>query len=312
MKEYNINITSKLTGLSLHTLRAWEKRYSIVTPKRNSSGHRLYNDKEVEILIRLNLLCTHGHNISNLIGKSLSELNDLLEKSGINDNKKNELVIDDDPVNAQKSLKNLLLALEAYRLDVVSHEFYNIKMKLSLRDLALNVVSPLLSTVGNKVSEGTFTISQEHALSSIIKFHLGQFLYSKSRQRKKIGKLFIISTPEGDYHEFGILLAGLLCVHHGCNFFYLGPNMPAEALIQAADSLDADNIIMGTTNFNSAISSHHLDDYFSKILKGIGNKRKLIVGGSGFFDFSKIKNKKKFEYSPTLNHLEKYLTSSEN
>ena len=312
MKVYNINITSKLTGLSVHTLRAWEKRYSIVNPKRNDSGHRSYNDKEIEILSILNLLCNHGHNISNLKGTPLKELKDLAKKSGLKTGLDNNLQIDDNPANVKDLLNNLLLALEAFRLDVVSHEFYNIKVKLSLKDLALNVISPLMQTIGHKVMDNSLSIFQEHALSSIIKFHLGQFLYNTPRKHKINNKLIIISTPEGDFHEFGILLAALLCVHNGSNFYYLGPNMPAEALIQAAHSLNADHIILGTTNINNASSSDKLDSYFSKVLKGIGSKRKLIVGGTGYFDFSKFKIKKNFEYVINLNHLEKYLANNDN
>jgi DNA-binding transcriptional MerR regulator/methanogenic corrinoid protein MtbC1 len=307
MKTFNINITSKLTGLSIHTLRAWEKRYNIISPKRNSAGHRVYSEKEVEVLSILNQLCSHGHNISNLKNKSLNELKSLIEISGLKHTIENEFIINDDPINAEKSLNNLLLALEAFRLDVVSHEFYNIKVKLSLKDLALNVISPLMSLVGRKVVENKLSIFQEHALSSIIKFHLGQFLYSTPRDKRNYTKTFILTTPEGDFHEFGILLAGLLCSHYGHKFYYLGPNLPAESIIHAVHSLNADHIIIGSTNFKNSTNSKELDDYFMKVLKGIGNKKRLIVGGDGYFDFSKFKGKKNFEYSRTLNHLTTYL-----
>ena len=33
MNSYNIQMVSKLTGISIHTLRAWEKRYQAVVPK---------------------------------------------------------------------------------------------------------------------------------------------------------------------------------------------------------------------------------------------------------------------------------------
>ncbi|MFT6631277.1 MAG: DNA-binding transcriptional MerR regulator/methanogenic corrinoid protein MtbC1 [Bacteriovoracaceae bacterium] len=307
MKNYNIGITSKLTGLSDHTLRAWEKRYKIITPKRNDSGHRVYNQGEVDLLKVLNILCNQGHNISFLKNKKLFELKELLEQLGISDVLENTPQIDNNPVIADKSLSNLLLGLESYRLDIVSHEFYNMKMKLSNRDLALNIISPLMKVVGRKVLEGTFSVAQEHAISSIIKFHLGQFMYSGQLERKRNGNLFILSTPEGDYHEFGILLAGLLCAHHNQHFFYLGPNMPAESLIQAALALDADQLILGTVNTNNASNSTVLDKYLGDVLKGIGKSRKLILGGTGFFDFSKVRRKENFDYLQSLDHFDKYL-----
>ena len=50
MNLYNIQMVSKLTGISIHTLRAWEKRYQAVVPERDSSGRRTYNDSELEKL----------------------------------------------------------------------------------------------------------------------------------------------------------------------------------------------------------------------------------------------------------------------
>jgi DNA-binding transcriptional MerR regulator len=307
MAKYNMGITTKLTGLSEHTLRAWEKRHLIVTPKRNSSGHREYSQKEVDLLKILNQLCIQGHNISFLKNKKINELTKLLEQLGIKDYIKHEPSIIESPVIVEKSLKNLLLGLEAFRLDIVSHEFYNMKMKFSNRELALNIISPLMQVVGRKVAEDKFSIVQEHAISSIIKFHLGQFMYSGQLERKRTGKLFILTTPEGDYHEFGILLAGLLCTHYNQHFFYLGPNMPAQSLIQAAQALDADEIILGTINMNSAKKSTYLDNYFASVLKKLGKSRKLLVGGTGHFDYGKFRMKSNFEYIESLNHLDKYL-----
>ena len=196
------------------------------------------------------------------------------------------------------------MALEGYRLDVVSHEFYNIKMKLSHRELALHVISPLMQIIGRKVMEKNFSIAQEHALSSILKFHLGQFIYRGQTKKKGRRELFIMTTPENDYHEFGILLASLLCTHYQQNFFFLGPNLPAEALVQAANSLEATHIILGTT---TASSNSPLDNYISEVISGIGPNKNLIVGGSGYFNFSKFRLKTNFEFFPTLNHLDQFL-----
>jgi DNA-binding transcriptional MerR regulator/methanogenic corrinoid protein MtbC1 len=307
MKNYNIGITSKLTGLSDHTLRVWEKRYDFIEPKRNDSGHRMYNQKEVDLLKTLNQLCLQGHNISFLKDKRIKELTQLLGDLGISDQTSNQPLIDDSPIITENSLNNLLLGLENYRLDIVSHEFYNMKMKLSNRELALNIIGPLMKVVGRKVLEKTYSIAQEHAISSIIKFHLGQFMYTGQLERKRSGKLFILTTPEGDYHEFGILLAALLCAHHNQHFFYLGPNMPAESLVQATIALDADEIILGTINTKSNGNSSFLDKYLKDVLRGIGKEKKLLLGGTGHFDFSKVRRKDNFDYIQSLEHFDKYL-----
>jgi DNA-binding transcriptional MerR regulator len=305
MSEYNINVTSKLTGLSIYTLRGWEKRYQVVSPKRNSAGHRIYSQDQVDKLRALNSLCTHGHSISQLQGKDMEELKKLLDTSGIKDYPDNEsLKLKSNPEQAKYSLESLVLALENYRLDIVSHEFYNLKMKVSHRELALNVISPLMQVIGRKVMENSMSIAQEHALSSILKFHLGQFIYRGQTTKRGSDKLYIMTTPEEDHHEFGILLASLLCTHYEHNFFFLGPNLPAQALVQASNSLNATHIIIGTT---IASPESPLDNYISDVLSGIGRKTELMVGGSGYFDLNKFNKKPNFEYFPTLDHLDQSL-----
>lgn len=50
---YSIAAVSKLTGISCHTLRVWERRYGFPVPQRSASGHRRYDRTQVQLLCRL-------------------------------------------------------------------------------------------------------------------------------------------------------------------------------------------------------------------------------------------------------------------
>ena len=308
MKDFNIQVASNLTGVSVHTLRTWEKRYQVVTPSRTESGRRIYSEDDVRKLKALNDLCSLGHNISSIANKSLDELDELLETYGMTDSHlSSKINLSSNPEQAKKSLNHLLLALEKYRLDVVSHELYNLKMTLSPKDLALKVISPLLVAVGQKVHEGSLTIAQEHALSSVIKFHLGQFIYRSYEEKNRSKDLFVLATHEKDFHEFGILLASLLCLNYNKNFFYLGANMPAEALVEASLSIGATEIILGTTYVESTSDPEFLTNYISTCLKHVKKNVALVIGGSGYFETAKFQKVSNFLYLPTLNHLDLHL-----
>lgn len=308
MKDFNIQVASNLTGVSVHTLRTWEKRYQVVTPARTDSGRRIYSEDDIRKLKALNDLCSLGHNISSIANKSMNELDELLETYGLAEAHSNSKInLTSNPEQAKKSLNHLLLALERYRLDVVSHELYNLKMVLSPRDLALKVIGPLMVAVGQQVSGGRMSVAQEHALSSVIKFHLGQFIYRSYEEKNRSKDLFVLATPEKDFHEFGILLASLLCLNYNKNFFYLGPNMPAEALAEAAVSIGATEIILGTTLINENEGAEFLTYYISNCLKHVKKEANLVVGGSGYFDTAKFQKVNNFLYLPTLNHLDLHL-----
>ncbi len=47
-----IRTVSRLTGVKPVTLRAWERRYGLISPSRTESGHRLYSPEDVERIRR--------------------------------------------------------------------------------------------------------------------------------------------------------------------------------------------------------------------------------------------------------------------
>ena len=45
-----IRKAAELTGVKPVTLRAWERRYHLITPERNAKGHRLYSPDQIETI----------------------------------------------------------------------------------------------------------------------------------------------------------------------------------------------------------------------------------------------------------------------
>lgn len=62
----SIGTVSKLTGISVHTLRAWEKRHQVVSVVRSETGRRLYSSDDVQRLRLLRRLTQAGHSIGNI------------------------------------------------------------------------------------------------------------------------------------------------------------------------------------------------------------------------------------------------------
>src|SRR5207342_3679553 len=44
---YTIKQAAARTGLSIPTIRAWERRYGVVSPTRTAAGYRLYDDAAI-------------------------------------------------------------------------------------------------------------------------------------------------------------------------------------------------------------------------------------------------------------------------
>ncbi|WP_430460065.1 MerR family transcriptional regulator [Thalassolituus sp. LLYu03] len=64
MAYYPIRIVSNETGVNAITLRAWERRYGLITPKRTAKGHRLYTEQDIQLIRKVVSLLNRGIPIS--------------------------------------------------------------------------------------------------------------------------------------------------------------------------------------------------------------------------------------------------------
>ena len=72
--EYKIGAVAKVTGIGTETLRAWERRYQAVVPKRSESGDRIYTRDQLSRLLLLKSLVDTGNAIGTIAHLSVSEL----------------------------------------------------------------------------------------------------------------------------------------------------------------------------------------------------------------------------------------------
>src|SRR6476661_9872987 len=71
---YTIKRAAELTGISVATLRAWERRYSVVSPKRSDGGYRLYGAEDVRALAIMNSLVNEGWSAREAAAETLRRL----------------------------------------------------------------------------------------------------------------------------------------------------------------------------------------------------------------------------------------------
>ncbi|WP_127715805.1 MerR family transcriptional regulator [Halobacteriovorax sp. HLS] len=269
MSKYNIQIASNLSGVGTHTLRAWEKRYQAIVPNRSETGRRLYSDEDIEKLQLLSELCTLGNSIGAIANKPKSELQELLRKLGRkNFSSSQPLSLDQSPLKAKESLENLFIALEHFKLDILSHEIGKLKITLSARDFSLKILSPLLDRLNEGFENKSISPAQKSSLLSIIKFHIGHIVFKSYEQKSKNPiTIAIASTGENDSH-LSSMLSALLCSHYNINFFYLGESQLDSSLLEASNTLGADLIVVGQgdqKNFSSVAMNSKVAEISSKL-----------------------------------------------
>lgn len=79
---YGIGTVARLTGLTDHTIRAWERRYGAVVAQRADNGRREYSTADLDKLSLLKMLIDHGVAISVIANDSIQELRERAQELG--------------------------------------------------------------------------------------------------------------------------------------------------------------------------------------------------------------------------------------
>ncbi|WDE13560.1 MerR family transcriptional regulator [Thalassomonas haliotis] len=110
---FPIRELSARTNVNTVTLRAWERRHGLLTPKRTEKGHRLYCEQDVAIIEKVLALVARG--------VPLGKVKPLLKEDAL------EPSADDENENWQQSIAALVAAVEMFsvtKLEHLIHEFF--------------------------------------------------------------------------------------------------------------------------------------------------------------------------------------------
>jgi len=232
-----MRVVSKRTGLSAHVIRVWERRYKAVEPVRTETNRRLYSEADIKRLRLLHRATAVGHSISAVANFTLEELEDLLQTT--------EASLIAHPAAAGLGRKigdtsHLQLCQKAAReldMRLLEAALLETQRQLNPEQLLSEVVTPLLQWAGEQWAEGTIGVAQEHAISAVIRPFLANVRTSLAVP--KGGPVILLTTPTGQSHEFGALMAAVAAASEGWQELYLGPNLPAADIAQAVSARKA-------------------------------------------------------------------------
>ena len=224
-----IRAVARMTGLSAHVIRAWERRYEAIRPTRTDSRRRLYSDEDVERLRLLKRLTEGGRNIGHIAELSEEELRKL---EGADDPRALAPLQQDSRLLADRIVDECIQA--ARDLDGRALESRLLQASVALPHQALidHVIAPLLVRLGDLWQHGHIRPAHEHLATSIVRTFLGNLIAEYPVPPSAPDAIF--ATPAGQIHEFGALAAAATAAAEGWRVSYLGTNLPAEDIAAAA------------------------------------------------------------------------------
>jgi len=267
---YPIRAVSRLTGISIDTLRAWERRHDAVTPVRDERG-RMYTDADVARLRLLRQAVEQGHSIGRLAGLTDTDLLGLAVPGGTT------AAPAADPVRpAWPDTAALSAALQKYDAASIDREIARLAAVLRPLELLRDVLMPVLVKVGDDWHRGRAGIAQEHLMSSTVRHILGSFLRLYAQPDAKVRLVF--ATPSGDRHEIGTLGAAMLAASSGLGVAYLGPDLPAREIVGSVKPAGAQVVVLGLT---MASAGKARERELRAIVRDLPGDVELWAGGHG-------------------------------
>jgi DNA-binding transcriptional MerR regulator len=234
---FPIRTLSARTGVPSATLRAWERRYGLLKPRRTPSGHRLYVGADVDLVRRVTELMQDGLAIGQIAARwrsgQLAE-----ELPGIAD----------DAVGPWRDYRERTVRAIAdfspERLEAIHTEASSL---YPLELVTRRLIEPVLRTLGEDWQERPRGVGEEHFYTAWLRNKLGARLHHASGQGG--GATLVCAGLPGDSHEIGLLLFVLAAQGHGFRVVYLGPDLPLAQLSAVAERVGARAVIVGAGHY---------------------------------------------------------------
>ena len=281
--KYPIKVVSQMTGLSVHVIRAWEKRYNVVEPDRSDTNRRLYSEEEIEKLKLLNEAVHKGHNIGSVAAYTVSELKNLLVKGSSGDTQtKENFIFTESKKSVEEIIQECLSAIKDYDAHKLEAILLNASSKLTQPVLLEELIVPLVYKVGELWHTGEIRVANEHLASSVVRSFLFNLLESYSVGES--APVLVSATPRGQEHELGALIAGVVAASSGWKVIYLGSSLPAEEIGAVVSHLGAKVV---TLSIIYPSDDPHLKRELIKLHQILPSEASVVVGGraaKGYLD----------------------------
>jgi DNA-binding transcriptional MerR regulator len=272
MEDYlSIGELGRLTGISVHTLRVWEKRYGAPHSERLPSGHRRYPKDEVPRLRAIARALESGYRASKVVTGTLEELQGLLGAQEFISPKQELTAAETGQVSRELIIEKWIKAIHQYDDEFLNHSFYEIWSKEGPLNFILEYSAPFVDRVGNGWVDGELTVGQEHFATA----NLSDFLSSRWRQLniRKDGPIAVLSTLPEETHNLGLLMCAVVTSLAEFKVVYLGPNSPVEDIIKTTEDCEAQLLCMSLSN---CVDSNKATEQLRQIRRILNKKINMI------------------------------------
>jgi MerR family transcriptional regulator, light-induced transcriptional regulator len=212
-----IRTVSMLTGVNAVTIRAWERRYNLISPQRTPKGHRLYTHQDVERIRQIVELLKQGI--------SVGHVKPLLDHSPGD----GSTAPARDNGDIWKHYQDRMLqAIEKFDEPALDSSYNDALSLYPVGIVNQRLTTPLLRLLGERWGLREAGVAEEHFFSVYLRNKLGTRIHHMN-QRSHAPLLLLACLP-GELHEIGLLFFALSAISNGYRVLILGANTPLQQI----------------------------------------------------------------------------------
>ena len=216
---FSIKDLENLSGIKAHTIRIWEKRYNILQPLRTDTNIRLYPLSSLQKLLNIKLLSDYGYKISKIATFSELRVQEIVHGIILVKNKENH------------AINEFKMAMMNFDQELFSITYNELCKQKTFREIFYQVFIPFMQEIGLLWQTDTITPAHEHFVSSlIIKAIQVNINIAESENIIKTDKVYVLSLPQNEIHELGLMFLHYEIAAKSCRVIYLGESMPIDNL----------------------------------------------------------------------------------
>jgi methanogenic corrinoid protein MtbC1 len=260
------------TGVAKETLRVWERRYDFPQPQRDPFGERVYSSDQVNKLRLVKRLIDLGYRPGKVIQYNTDELQALALKAAGQGRPQ--------PGRGHPDLQTYLDLCKSHQMETFRRNLTQAMLVMGMKNFVIDLVAPLVSSVGEAWASGQFAVFEEHLFSESVQivlrgaiFSVPQVNHSNGAPRPRI----VMSTLPQERHGLGLLMAEALLAAEGAHCISLGVQTPLPEIVEAARAKQADIVAL---SFSLTMNPRHVLDSLRELRSRLPEAVEIWAGGS--------------------------------
>jgi MerR family transcriptional regulator, light-induced transcriptional regulator len=251
---------SRRVGVAPETLRAWERRYGVLRPRRTGGGYRVYDRDDEARARRMRELIEGGWAAAEAANAVATQPPgaEAAEPPGVTEA----------PRDATLALLAPLVRFDSAGAHAALDRILG---ERSLDSALRDVVLPVVHQVGEGWARGELSVAQEHFATELV---TGRLRGLAREWDDGLGPRTVLACPSGERHDLGLLCCGLALHRRGWRVTYLGPDTPANALESTIDLMNPALVVIGAVQPEPLYAA-------APALERLAGRVELAVGGAG-------------------------------